>query len=120
MKLWEKIKTGAVAFAKWIVKIPAHILTVFKEGGEESPYSSKRVAMGIAIAGAWEYGDEGIRAAIEIAKVSGGSLGDVLKCCVPLVPFGLCATVVLLVVLKISAIDIANIANAMKGEQCAH
>lgn len=119
MNFWEKVKAAAKAFANGVKKVVGEVLTVFREGGETSPWSSKRVVMALAIVGAWKYGDGGIQAAVEIAKTSGSSLGDVLKCCVPLAPFGLCAAIIMLVVLKISAIDIANIARAMKGGQCA-
>ena len=99
-------------FLKWLVSIPGNLLTVFKEDGPESPYSSRRVALAFAIIGASKSLLPGINASISIATKDSATW---IMCAVPFIPFALCVGVVILIITKITATDIQTIIEKAKG-----
>jgi len=92
-------------FISWITGIPGLFLTAIKEDGEDSPLSSRRIALMATIFGAWQALKFGLQSAL-FAAANGAEWKIVA---LMLAPFALCVITGWAIVTKITATDIQQL-----------
>ena len=98
-----------------ISKFFSFIASAFREDGDSSPLSSRRIALAFIVWFSYISLTEGMRAAFMAGSAGAATLTVALF----FVPFVACIAAIMSIVIRLTATNIAQIVDAAKGNKCA-
>jgi hypothetical protein len=87
------------------------ILTIFKEDGDASPYSSRRIALAFVLYFAYNSLTFGLQAAF----MAGSAGADWKVVALMLTPFFICILAIITIIIRLTATDIQQLIESAKG-----